>query len=106
MAVITAPDGVRVELNRARAGDRHREPAAPPASASGGRDRLRSAGHMSSRGIVRGGYIACDISDPDAVSAALVQTLASVGVPDRLVAWCRVGASGTLISQDPADWNE
>src|SRR6202042_744554 len=46
----------------------------------------------------------CDISDPDAVSAALEQTLASVGVPDRLVACAGVGASGTLIAQDPADW--
>ena len=67
-------------------------------------DRLRSAGHDVITWDLRGGDIACDISDPDAVSAALEQTLASVGVPDRLVACAGVGASGTLIAQDPADW--
>jgi NAD(P)-dependent dehydrogenase (short-subunit alcohol dehydrogenase family) len=67
-------------------------------------DRLRSAGHDVITWDLRGGDIACDISDPDAVSAALEQTLASVGAPDRLVACAGVGASGTLIAQDPADW--
>ncbi|HEX4391973.1 MAG TPA: SDR family oxidoreductase, partial [Mycobacterium sp.] len=67
-------------------------------------DRLRSAGHDVVTWDLRGGDIACDISDPDAVSAALEQTLATVGVPDRLVACAGVGASGTLIAQDPADW--
>jgi len=67
-------------------------------------DRLRNAGHDVITWDLRGGDIACDISDPDAVSAALEQTLASVGVPDRLVACAGVGASGTLIAQDPGDW--
>ena len=67
-------------------------------------DRLRSAGHHVITWDLRGGDIACDISDPDAVSAALEQTLASVGVPDRLIACAGVGASGMLITQDPADW--
>jgi NAD(P)-dependent dehydrogenase (short-subunit alcohol dehydrogenase family) len=67
-------------------------------------DRLRSAGHHVITWDLRGGDITCDISDPDAVSAALEQTLASVGVPDRLVACAGVGASGMLITQDPADW--
>ena len=67
-------------------------------------DRLRSAGHDVITWDLRGGDITCDISDPDAVSAALEQTLASVGVPDRLVACAGVGASGMLIAQDPADW--
>ena len=67
-------------------------------------DRLRSAGHDVITWDLSGGDIACDISDPDAVSAALEQTLASVGVPDRLVACAGVGASGMLIAQDPADW--
>jgi NAD(P)-dependent dehydrogenase (short-subunit alcohol dehydrogenase family) len=67
-------------------------------------DRLRSAGHDVITWDLRGGDIACDISDPDAVSAALEQTLASVGVPDRLVACAGVGASGMLIAQDPDDW--
>ena len=67
-------------------------------------DRLRSAGHDVITWDLRGGDIACDISNPDAVSAALEQTLASVGVPDRLIACAGVGASGMLITQDPADW--
>jgi NAD(P)-dependent dehydrogenase (short-subunit alcohol dehydrogenase family) len=66
--------------------------------------KLRSAGHDVITWDLRGGDIACDISDPDAVSAALEQTLASVGVPDRLVACAGVGASGMLIAQKPADW--
>jgi NAD(P)-dependent dehydrogenase (short-subunit alcohol dehydrogenase family) len=67
-------------------------------------DRLRNAGHDVITWDLRGGDIDCDISDPDAVSAALEQTLAAVGVPDRLVACAGVGASGMLIAQDPADW--
>jgi NAD(P)-dependent dehydrogenase (short-subunit alcohol dehydrogenase family) len=67
-------------------------------------DRLRSAGHDVVTWDLHGGDIACDISDPDAVSAALKQTLAAVGVPDRLVACAGVGASGLLIAQDLADW--
>ncbi|HYY01225.1 MAG TPA: SDR family oxidoreductase [Mycobacterium sp.] len=67
-------------------------------------DRLRGAGHDVITWDLRDGDIACDISDPEAVSAALEQTLASVGVPDRLVACAGMGASGMLIAQDPADW--
>ena len=61
-------------------------------------ERLRKAGHDVVTWDLRGGDITCDISDPDAVSAALEQTLASVGVPDRLVACAGVGASGMLIA--------
>jgi NAD(P)-dependent dehydrogenase (short-subunit alcohol dehydrogenase family) len=67
-------------------------------------DRLRTAGHDVVTWDLSGGDIACDISDPDAVSASLEQTLATIGVPDRLVACAGVGASGMLIDQDPADW--
>ncbi|HEY1842238.1 MAG TPA: SDR family oxidoreductase [Mycobacterium sp.] len=66
--------------------------------------RLRKAGHDVITWDLRGGDIACDISDPHAVAAALEQTLATVGAPDRLVACAAVGASGMLIAQDPADW--
>src|SRR5439155_4480274 len=66
--------------------------------------RLRRAGHDVITWDLRGGDIDCDISDPGAVAAALEQTLAEVGVPDRLVACAAVGASGMLIAQDPADW--
>jgi NAD(P)-dependent dehydrogenase (short-subunit alcohol dehydrogenase family) len=68
--------------------------------------RLRAAGHDVVTWDLHGGDIACDISDPDAVSAALAQTLTAVGVPDRLVACAGVGASGMLIEQDPAEWKQ
>ena len=67
-------------------------------------DRLRKAGHDVITWDLRGGDIDCDISDPDAVTAALEQTLTKVGAPDRLVACAAMGASGMLIAQDPADW--
>ena len=67
-------------------------------------DRLRQAGHDVVTWDLRGGDIACDISNPDAVAAALEQTLAEVGAPDRLVACAGVGASGMLTAQEPADW--
>jgi NAD(P)-dependent dehydrogenase (short-subunit alcohol dehydrogenase family) len=67
-------------------------------------DRLRQAGHTVVTWDLRGGDIACDISDPAAVATALEQTVAKAGVPDRLVACAAVGASGMLIAQDPDDW--
>ncbi len=66
--------------------------------------RLRAAGHDVLSWDVKGGDIVCDISDPASVTAALEQTLAAVGVPDRLVACAGVGASGLLVRQEPADW--
>lgn len=66
--------------------------------------RLRRAGHDVVTWDLRGGDIDCDISDPDAVAAALQQTLERAGPPDRLVACAAVGASDVLIAQDPADW--
>jgi NAD(P)-dependent dehydrogenase (short-subunit alcohol dehydrogenase family) len=65
---------------------------------------LRKDGHDVTTWDLHGGDIACDISEPQAVAAALEQTLAAVGVPDRLVACAAIGASGMLIAQDPADW--
>ncbi len=67
-------------------------------------DRLRQAGHQVVTWDLHGGDIDCDISDPDAVSGALEQTLDRAGAPDRLVACAAVGASNVLITQDVADW--
>jgi NAD(P)-dependent dehydrogenase (short-subunit alcohol dehydrogenase family) len=67
-------------------------------------ERLRAADHDVVVWDVKGGDIDCDISDPDAVSAALDRTVASHGVPSRLVACAGVGASGLLLEQTPADW--
>jgi NAD(P)-dependent dehydrogenase (short-subunit alcohol dehydrogenase family) len=66
--------------------------------------RLRKAGHDVVTWDLYAGDIACDISDPEQVTAALDQTLTKFGVPDRLVACAAMGASGMLIAQDPAEW--
>jgi NAD(P)-dependent dehydrogenase (short-subunit alcohol dehydrogenase family) len=67
-------------------------------------DRLGKAGKNVVVWDVRGGDIDCDISDPDAVSAAIAKTLADYGGPDRLVSCAGVGASGLLLDATPADW--
>jgi NAD(P)-dependent dehydrogenase (short-subunit alcohol dehydrogenase family) len=53
---------------------------------------------------VTGGDVECDVSDPDAVSAAMARTVAEYGVPTHLVACAGVGASGMLLSQTFEDW--
>lgn len=67
-------------------------------------DRLRTNGVDVVVWDVRNGDIDCDISDPDAVAAAIEATVASHGTPDRLVACAGIGASGLLLDQSPADW--
>jgi NAD(P)-dependent dehydrogenase (short-subunit alcohol dehydrogenase family) len=67
-------------------------------------ERLRAGGHTVVVWDIEGGDIDCDISDPDAVSAALERTIADQGVPDRLVACAGVGAAGLLLEMAPADW--
>jgi NAD(P)-dependent dehydrogenase (short-subunit alcohol dehydrogenase family) len=66
--------------------------------------RLRAAGETVTVWDLAGGDIACDIGDPDAVAAAMAQTVDATGVPDRLVACAGVGASGMLLDQTPEDW--
>ncbi|GAA4541718.1 SDR family NAD(P)-dependent oxidoreductase [Mycobacterium paraffinicum] len=67
--------------------------------------RLRDAGHDVVVWDLVGGDIACDVSDPDAVSAAMEQTVRDHGAPARIVTCAGVGASGLLLEQSPADWN-
>jgi len=67
-------------------------------------DRLRAAGHNVVVWDISGGDIACDISDPDSVSAAINRTITDHGVPGRLVACAGIGASGLLMEQAPAEW--
>ena len=68
-------------------------------------DRLRAAGDDVVVWDIKGGDIDCDISDPDAVAAAMDRTVAGHGVPSRLVASAGVGASGLLLEQSTADWH-
>lgn len=67
-------------------------------------DRLRANGVDVVVWDIEGGDIHCDISDPDSVSAAITQTVAEGGTPDRLVACAGIGASGLLLEQATADW--
>jgi NAD(P)-dependent dehydrogenase (short-subunit alcohol dehydrogenase family) len=66
--------------------------------------RLGDAGHDVVVWDLSGGDIACDVSDPDAVSAAMEQTVREHGVPTRIVTCAGIGASGMLLMQSPAEW--
>ncbi|ORB76187.1 SDR family NAD(P)-dependent oxidoreductase [Mycobacterium scrofulaceum] len=68
-------------------------------------ERLRAAGRDVVVWDLSGGDIACDVSDPGAVSAAMEQTVREHGVPARVVTCAGVGASGLLLEQSPAEWN-
>jgi NAD(P)-dependent dehydrogenase (short-subunit alcohol dehydrogenase family) len=66
--------------------------------------RLRDAGHDVVVWDLSGAEIACDISDPEAVSSAMERTVQEHGVPTRVVTCAGVGASGVLLKQSPAEW--
>jgi NAD(P)-dependent dehydrogenase (short-subunit alcohol dehydrogenase family) len=66
--------------------------------------RLRDAGHDVVVWDLSGAGIACDISDPEAVSAAMERTVQEHGVPTRVVTCAGIGASGVLLKQSPAEW--
>jgi NAD(P)-dependent dehydrogenase (short-subunit alcohol dehydrogenase family) len=66
--------------------------------------RLGDAGHDVVVWDQAGGDIDCDISDPDAVTAAMSQTVREHGVPTRVVACAGVGASGTLLTESVEQW--
>ncbi len=66
--------------------------------------RLRDGGHDVVVWDLSGADIGCDVSDPDAVSAAMEQTVREHGVPTRIVTCAGIGASGLLLKQQPAEW--
>lgn len=66
--------------------------------------RLRAADETVTTWDVVGGDIACDISDPDSVAAAMAETLTVTGAPVRFITCAGVGASGMLLEQKPEDW--
>ena len=66
--------------------------------------RLRDTGHDVVVWDLSGGDIVCDVSNPDAVSAATEQTVREHGIPTRLVTCAGIGASGMLLEQPPAEW--
>lgn len=65
---------------------------------------LRDAGHDVVVWDLSGGDIDCDVSDFDAVSAAMEQTVREHGVPTRVVTSAGIGSSGLLLKIEPADW--
>jgi NAD(P)-dependent dehydrogenase (short-subunit alcohol dehydrogenase family) len=67
-------------------------------------ERLRDAGHDVVVWDLSGADITCDVSDPDAVSAAMQRTVREHGVPTRIVTCAGIGASGLLLNQQPAHW--
>ena len=62
--------------------------------------QLRDAGHDVVVWDLSGGDIDCDISDPDAVSAAMEQTIREHGVPTRVVNSAGIGSSGSVAEGD------
>ena len=69
--------------------------------------RLRKAGHDVVVWDLADADIVCDVSDPEAVSAAMEQTVREHGVPTRVVTSAGIGSSGPsglLLKQAPADW--
>jgi NAD(P)-dependent dehydrogenase (short-subunit alcohol dehydrogenase family) len=67
---------------------------------------LRDAGHDVVVWDQVGGDIECDISNPEAVSAAMEATVREHGTPTRVVACAGIGASGVLLTLSPADWQQ
>jgi NAD(P)-dependent dehydrogenase (short-subunit alcohol dehydrogenase family) len=67
--------------------------------------QLRDAGHDVVVWDLSDADIACDVSDPDAVSAAMEQTVREHGVPTRIVTCAGIGASGLLLNEQPAQWD-
>jgi NAD(P)-dependent dehydrogenase (short-subunit alcohol dehydrogenase family) len=66
--------------------------------------RLRDLGHHVVVWDLSGGDIACDVSDPDAVSAAMERTVREHGTPTRMVTCAAIGASGLLLEQPLDEW--
>jgi NAD(P)-dependent dehydrogenase (short-subunit alcohol dehydrogenase family) len=66
--------------------------------------RLHEAGHDVVVWDLSEADIACDVSDPDAVSAAMERTVREHGVPTRIVTCAGIGASGLLLEQQHAQW--
>ncbi|OBA63246.1 glucose 1-dehydrogenase [Mycobacterium sp. 1100029.7] len=65
---------------------------------------LRDAGHQVVVWDLADADIVCDISDSEAVAAAMQQTVREHGAPTRVVTCAGVGAAGLLLEQSPAQW--
>ena len=67
---------------------------------------LRAAG---ARAVVwdlaAGADVECDVSDPDAVDAAIEVTVRREGVPTVVTACAGIGTSGALVDVSPETWD-
>lgn len=68
-------------------------------------DRHRAAGHDVAVWDLGGVDIACDITDPDQVDAAVASTLDRVGVPDLVSITAGIGHAGMLLDAPPEEWD-
>jgi 2-keto-3-deoxy-L-fuconate dehydrogenase len=64
-------------------------------------DRNASLLAMSSADVA----LACDVSDPDALAAAVAQAVARLGGLDVLVAAAGIASRGTVADTDPEEWD-
>ncbi len=49
--------------------------------------------------------VTCDVSDPAKVDAAMVETVAAIGVPEEFTVCAGIASSGPLLDVDPAEWD-
>jgi NAD(P)-dependent dehydrogenase (short-subunit alcohol dehydrogenase family) len=49
--------------------------------------------------------IACDVSDPKQIEAAMADTVERVGVPDQVTVTAGIGHGGTLLDLEPEEWD-
>jgi NAD(P)-dependent dehydrogenase (short-subunit alcohol dehydrogenase family) len=67
--------------------------------------RLRSSGARALVWDIAGGDIPCDISSPDQVEAAAIETLEQVGAPATLTVTAGIGHSATLSAASADEWD-
>ena len=67
---------------------------------------LRSAGARTVVwDLAAGADVECDVADPDAIDAAIEETVRRTGVPTVVTACAGIGASGALVDVAPATWD-
>jgi NAD(P)-dependent dehydrogenase (short-subunit alcohol dehydrogenase family) len=68
-------------------------------------DLLASQGARPVAWDLNGGDVDCDVADAESVEAAIVETVATYGVPTVLVAAAGVGRTGRIVDLSLDDWD-
>jgi NAD(P)-dependent dehydrogenase (short-subunit alcohol dehydrogenase family) len=68
-------------------------------------DLLASQGARPVAWDLHGGDVDCDVADAESVEAAIVETVATYGVPTVLVAAAGVGRTGRIVDLSLDDWD-